>query len=380
MVPAFLTNIRIDSREKFEFFKVTLADVAGLFDECHVKVRGTYARECVDFARQCLGKAMHDHQALQEADWVAATLQMLGTVKSRSVFIYFEDHRIVTGKERIRATLAAFDESGLDYLCYSFFRASQLEGKNLLPLCPVQREMFTEFNLNRSSNALVGKISPNYYTFSLLSIASVEYFGAILAAANAKHKVYSRLLLALLTRLFRYPGYRKALNLLNSLIKKTGIALVAYEASSPFNLEKLWHETVFADREWRFGIPLYELFANYDDDNGAYGESLIKKGAYPLEPGDFNIAAVEKMGAVTYPVLLAKGQTLDCTYHSHNARIRQAPVVEIRVIDGGVEVQYRGESFALTGGESRMFYSNMAPTVLCTAPAMVEIRVSDETF
>lgn len=379
-MPAFLTNIRIDSREKFDFFKITLADIAGLFDECHVKIRGAYARECIEFSRQCLGKAMHDHQSLQEADWVAATLEMLGAVKSRSVFIYFEDHRIVTGKERLRATLAAFDESGLDYLCYSFFRASQLEAKNLLPLFPLKRELFTEFNLNRSSNALVGRISPNYYTFSLLSIASVEYFGAILAAANAKHKVYGRLLLALLTRLFRYPGYRNAFNALNLLIKNAGVALVAYEPSSPFNLEKLWHETVFAAREWKFGIPEQELFANYDDDNGSYGESLIKKGAYPFEPGDFNAAAVAQMGAVTYSVVLAKGQMLDCTYHSHNARIRQAPVVEISIIEGGVEVQYQGEKFALTGGESRMFYSNMAPIVLCTAQAKVELRVSDEIF
>jgi hypothetical protein len=379
-VPALLVNIRIDSEEKLEFFKVTFADIAALFDEWHVKVRGKRGQECVDFARQCAGDALRDYQGLQQEDWVAATLEMVRQVKALSVFIYFEDHRLVAKRDELQRTLRAFDESGLDYLCYSFFQASQLESRNLLPLAPKAHAEFDSFALDARTRDLVGRISPNYYTFSLLSIASVEYFTAMLASENHRRKVYSRLLLAVLTRAFRYPAYRKAYAWLNSLVAQLGFALTIYEPSSPFNLEKLWHESVLGPRGWKFGIPKRELFANYDDDNGAYGESLIKKGMYPLRPEEFDPGRIAATRGVAYPVDLEPGIPLDCTYHSHNTRIRHAPVVEISVKAGSVDVSCKDSRTRLGAGESRCFYSNLGPVIHCGAPAKVQLRVLDEVF
>lgn len=379
-MPALLINIRIDSKEKLEFFKVTFADISGLFDECHIKIRGTHASECVDFARQIAGDAISDYQALQEGDWVAATLEMVRRVKARSAFIYFEDHRLVATREELARTLRAFDESELDYLCYSFFRASQLEARNLLPLAPRAHTEFDAFALNARSRDLLGRISPNCYTFSLLSVASVEYFTAMLTSENHRRKIYSRFLVALFTRAFRYPGYRKAFARLNSWLTPLGIALTVYEPSSPFNLEKHWHESVLGPRDWKFGIPKLELFANYDDDNGAYGESLIKKGAYPLRPDVFDRGRLSAAQGVAYPVDLEAGVPLDCTYHSHNPRIRQAPVVEISVKAGSVDVSYKEVRARLDAGEARCFYSNLGPVIHCTAPAKVQLRVVDEAF
>lgn len=379
-MPALLVNIRIDSEEKLEFFKVTFADIAGLFDECHIKVRGRLGQQCVDFAHGFAGGTVRDYQALQQEDWVAATLDMVRQVKARSVFIYFEDHRLVATLDMLRRTLRDFDEHGLDYLCYSFFRAAKLEAKNLLPLGPKSYSEFDAFAVNPRTSGLIGRISPNYYTFSLLSIASVAYFTALLTSENHRRKVCSRILLALFTRTFRYPAYRKAFAQLNRFTRLFGVGVTIYEPSSPFNLEKLWHETVLGARDWKFGVPRRELFANYDDDNSAYGESLIKRGRYPFRAENIDPAGIAARRGVAYPVELDAGASLDCTYHSHNARIRQAPVVEISVTDGTVDVDYQGMLRRLRAGESKCFYSNLSPVIRCDAPAKVLLKVVDEVF
>jgi hypothetical protein len=54
-MPALLINIKIDLQEKFDLFKVTIADLTGLFEECHVKIRGIYSKECVEYIRGQLG-------------------------------------------------------------------------------------------------------------------------------------------------------------------------------------------------------------------------------------------------------------------------------------------------------------------------------------
>ena len=35
-MPALFINLKIDDQEKFDFLKVTIADLTGLFEECHV--------------------------------------------------------------------------------------------------------------------------------------------------------------------------------------------------------------------------------------------------------------------------------------------------------------------------------------------------------
>ena len=48
------------------------------------------------------------------------------------------------------------------------------------------------------------------------------------------------------------------------------------------NLENNSLELNSIQKEWKIGIVKFELFANFDDDNNAYGESLIKRGLYPF--------------------------------------------------------------------------------------------------
>lgn len=380
-MPALLINLKIDVQEKFDFFKVTLADLSGLFEECHIKIRGTYSRECVEYANGQLGNGIHFYQELQESDWVAATLEMLSQVKSRSVFLYFEDHKLVASEQRLEQTLTEFDKCNLDYLCYSFFKASQLDINNLLPLGVTQRESFHEFTLNRKNLNLIGKLSPGYYTFSLVSLVSVNYFRELLLTENEKFKIFNRKIISLITRLFSYPRYREVLKKMNHTFSSVGARVCIYPPSSPFNLEKIWSEFAILNHdEWKYGILKQELFANYDDDNGAYGESLIKKGLYPFCAQPLGTDGAGHLHSVVSQIALKEGESFDCTYYSHKGRISRAPQVEINVVCGKIIVLYQGVSFPLSSGDAKLFYSNLNPVIQCVESSDVQIKVFDDAF
>jgi hypothetical protein len=129
----------------------------------------------------------------------------------------------VASRLQLEKTLNDFDNYKLDYLCYSFFKASQLDINNLLPLGPVRMELFHAFDLTTKNIALIGKLSPGYYTFSLVSLVSVKYFREVLSAENKKFKVFSRKLSSFITRLFHYTSYR-------AVFKKIKYALSPFDA------------------------------------------------------------------------------------------------------------------------------------------------------
>ena len=379
-MPALLINIKIDLLEKFDLFKITLEDLFGLFEECHIKIRGTYSQECIKYIQSQLGNEIHLYQGLQEVDWVAATLEMLSEVRSRSVFLYFEDHKLLGSRQRLERTIADFDKHNLDYLCYSFFKSSQLDVNNLLPLGVTQRELFHEFALTAQNIALIGKISPGYYTFSLVSLISVKYFREVLSAEKKRFKISSRKVTSAITRLFRYPRYRAVFETINHALSPLSAKLCIYPPSSPFDLEKIWFEAIVIDEGLKFGILKEELFANYDDDNGAYEESLIKRGLYPFDADSLGTDGAERLNNVVRQIALRDGQSFDCTYYSHVGRIPRAPQIEITVVCGGVTVVCQGTSFPLSSGEAKIFYSNLGPIIQCVESAELTIRVFDEIF
>ena len=179
-------------KEKFDLFKITLIDIEHLFNECHIKVRGDLANDCINFSKKLFSDRAKFYQELQETDWVKATLVMIKNVKSRSLFFLLRDHRLITSSEDLKLVLEEFEECKLDYLCYSFFRSTRLDINNLLPLNPKKRGQFSEFFLNKENIKLISKISPLYATFSLTNICSTKYLKKILCEENKKYKIYNR--------------------------------------------------------------------------------------------------------------------------------------------------------------------------------------------
>lgn len=378
---ALLVNIKIDDETKFELFKVTLGDLRGLFEECHLKFRGAYSGKCIEFSKQILNKSkfLVYYQDLQEKDWVAATLSMLHNVKSRSLFLYFEDHRLVSTRGHLENVLIDFDRYNLDYLCYSWFQTSGLGIENLLPLNPEKGLTLYAFDYSKTQNALVGKIT-QYATFSLLSICSVDYLKSILTSCNMRLKFYNKIITVLLCRLFPYLGYRKVVYLINVFLNKFGFYLCLYSPDSPFNLEKLWYETKFINRSWRFGVLAAELYANFDDDNGFYRESLIKRGLYPFQARVGQCFDLMKIPQINFRVILEKGELYDCTYFSRKGRIRKPPVVHILVESGEVTVACQDSEITLKSGSGEYFYANKRPVVRSFDESTVTIGIFDECF
>ena len=102
---ALFINIKIDQEEKFDLFKITLTDIENVFDECHIKIRGNLANECIAFAKRLFLERAIFYQDLQENDWVAASLVMVENIKSRSIFSYLEDHRLVKSQKNLSLVL-----------------------------------------------------------------------------------------------------------------------------------------------------------------------------------------------------------------------------------------------------------------------------------
>ena len=380
---ALFINIKIDQQEKLNLFKVTLKNIESVFDECHIKIRGELADECITFANSLFSDRATFYQNIQETDWIAATLLMIENVKARSIFSYLEDHKLLTSPKNLGLILKEFDERRLDYLCYSFFRASRLDIKNLLPLNPHHGNLFSEFLLNKENIKLIGKISPYYFTFSLASICSAHYFKKLLNEENKKFKIYLRKLSTLLSIVFRYPKNRVIINFINFFISFINLRLCFYPPNCPFNMERMNQEmTTFEIKtlknKWKFGILKDELFANFDDDNTAYGESLIKRGLYPLEIN--NKQKIKNKNNTSFHVKLNAGDLYDCSYYSQIHRIRTLPGVFINVNYGKLIVNYNSKNVTLKKNDHQGFYTNLSPVINCVEDAEFIITVYDECF
>ena len=181
----------------------------------------------------------------------------------------------------------------------------------------------------------------------------------------------------MLVLLFPYPRYRKVFKAINLILAKVNTLLCISSPNSPFNLEKSWYEFSNWGRDWRFGILKKELFANFDDDNGAYGDSLIKRGLYPLDP---YANLKQDLPSTSFSVALKKGEFYDCTYHSQIERINNVPQVEINLISGELVVAYANKLIFLYPGDNGIYFSNLSPIIECKKGAKLQITVYDDEF
>jgi hypothetical protein len=375
---ALFVNLKIDKPEKFEFFKVTLLDIEHLFRECHIKIRGKYSAECIKFAEELFLNRANFYQELQESDWVAASLIMIENVKSSSIFFYLEDHKLTISSNKLSLALKEFDKNKLDYLCYSFFRASRLDIKNLLPLNPVHGQEISQFLLDKDNAKLISKISPFYYTFSLASVSSTNFFKKLLLNENKKFKIHFKKVSSLLSIIFSYPKYKIVINFINFFLSFLNSRLCFFPPDTPFNMEKLNIEMNISKEKWKFGILQNELFANFDDDNNAYGESLIKRGLYPL---DLEKEVSTKIkNCINFSLKINKDSSYDLSYYSQIQRISSIPCVFIKVKYGKITVNYNNKVIILEKNDYQGFYTNLSPIINCTEDAEIVITVHDECF
>ena len=177
--------------------------------------------------------------------------------------------------------------------------------------------------------------------------------------------------------LFPYPKYRKVFHIVNSFLAFLNVRILILPYSAPFNVEKVWYEFSSWQRVWKFGVLKNELFANFDDDNGAYRESLIKKGLYPFDPLG---AGAEEMSSVSFEKQLKYGETFDCTFFSRKDRINKAPYIKVEVLTGQIVVKYISKTKTLKAKDSGNFYTNLKPIISGEKNSKLRITLYDEIF
>jgi len=376
-MPALFINIKIDKPEIFYFFKITILDIVDSFDEGHIKVRGNYKDECIGFLKT-FDKDYRYYQDLQEKDWVEASLIMLENVKQRSVFLYLEDHRLLKAKQEFESVMSEFDRLELDQLQYSFFNAKGVEKNNTLPFLPIESEYFSQLEIDSLNYKNWALVNQSFCTFSMASIASVRYMSLILNNNNKRFKLYSGLFSKLMSKIFSYPKYILLFEYFNKALRLFSAKLFYYSPSAGYSNEMLWFQNGF--EIYTIGLLKKELFANYDDDNGSYGESLIKRGLYPttFEHHIFlkSIISEVKIKEVIR-IKLMPNETYDFTYYPNIGRLSFPPFIEIQLDRGSIIISYMGKEINVKETDKDLYFSNMSPKVRANKDSELKITIFD---
>ena len=128
------------------------------------------------------------------------------------------------------------------------------------------------------------------------------------------------------------------------------------------------------------GIPKQEAFANFDDDNGAPDESLIKRGLYPFCEIPYSVPSPGSAPFVEKTIDLAKNEGRSLLYHSAVGRIRRAPIVVVEVMSGQISLQSPGNNTMMIGGDVTALYANKGGRVVALESASIVLRIYDECF
>ena len=375
---SLLINSFINNELKFNHFKVTFSEISEKFDQVHIKIRGRYKDECIAFAKTNCKEKIFTYQDLKDDDWLNTTYLIVSKIESKNIFLYNEDHKLYCSSNTFTKVIFDIEKHDIDYMCYSFFKASKLSKHNILPLKPFQGELINYFIINKDNLNLIGRISPNYFHISLISIFSKKYIIEILKKQNFGYKIYIPVLSKLISRLFskRRRFFYKYINL---ILNKINTNLYLYPINTPFNFEKMWFENINFKKSFRYAIPNKELFINFDDDNGMYLESLIKRGLYPFDDKFFlNHLEKRKDLLAKFKLNLKNGEKYDCTFFSSISRINICPVLVIKIIYGEIDIKTKNDNLVLRDKDYIYLYSNLSPVIEAKKNSELEISIFDE--
>ena len=156
MTISLLINIYINDELKYAHFKSNLLDIYSIFDEIHIKIRGSYKKKCINFVKQNLDNKLITYQNLTEKDWVKATSIISKNLDSGLVFLFNEDHKINCEMDTLIKTFKELAKFKVDYMPFSFFKANRLNSFNILPLNPKQNNFIDFFDLDKNKLKLIG--------------------------------------------------------------------------------------------------------------------------------------------------------------------------------------------------------------------------------
>ena len=277
--------------------------------------------------------------------------------------------------------ISEFDFYNLDYLCYSFFNARKLNYENITPIIDVQTPNLSIYTITKSNKIfLQNTLGDGNSLFSLASVVSKSYFKKIIKSDYATVKIHNKYLLMILSLLLSYPNYLILLKIINNLLNRIKIKLCLYPVDTPFNLEKTlidYHEE--RDSNICCGVLKKEIFANFDDDNGAYGESLLKRGFSFIPDEKIKTIADDLVQLQSNLIDLDVEQQFELTYFPRVGRIYSQPLVKVEVLSGAVNIKLIDDDIylhTLHSGQFVNLYSNKHYTILSIKKSFLKLTFS----
>ena len=372
---ALIFNIFLDSKFKFDIFKVTYSEIHLLFEEKHIKIRGRYSDKALDFIKN-ISTNYSFYQNYPNNDWIKAFLLMSLNIKARSSFIYIEDHKLIKSIKYLKETLTSFDKSNLNYLCYSWYYSSHLYHNNLLPLGPSNFKNLSYFKLDKNNYLKLKKISgKNFYPFSICSLVSTKHLISVLEKHNYK-KIYNKYISIFLIKIFGYPLNRYVLGLINKVLNFLKLKLYLYPINQPDNVEVHKIETnPFSDlSDTNFAVLKDQLFTSVDDDNGHYGESLLKMGSFP-----FNLLVDKDSDQLIYTdqinLKIKKGENYPLQYIPYSDRFYNFPVINMCLVKGELNLIYDDLNLKLERNKNLVIHSSKNAKVYALEDSTLIIKI-----
>lgn len=375
-----LGNVRINSEEEFYQFKKSIKHLFKFFEEAHIKIRGKYKIQSLDYLNNLKINKLHLYQNLDEKDWVSTTKKIIDSILDRNIFIYVNDHFIVAKDEAFKDLINEFDDNNLDYLRYSFFGGYSLNTENILPLEPSQRSSLDFIDIDKNKYKILRKISPNYFNFSLVSMVSKDFLKKLISKENKRIKIFSSFFSRILESFLNIYTIKKFFSYINNFFSRLNVIFLFYDKSSPFNLEKTIDESEKLFSSYRLGILKEEIFANFDDDNTVYKSSLIKRGLYPF--GDLNSdekLKKYKFEPISFKKKIPSGKEFSLKYVPLNGRIIDLPIIQIEVLKGRIKLFGSDKEF-LNKGEILSIFSNLKHKIMAFENSIVKIDIFDKTL
>ena len=383
MATALFANILLNSELKLNEFKLSFSGMVGIFSEYHINVRGDFRDDALAFVCELNLPDLFVYQDLSGSDWIFDSLIMAQNIKSNSVYFFLEDHYTAVDKAKIDLVniFSEFEDLDCDCMTYSWYRAKAYDARNFTPIVTHSTKLLSVFEINKENISYIKtEIGFNKSMISMAAMFSRQYFLKILNYENVQHKLYLKLFSDAIWRIFGFPRYLFLLKLLNAFLFQFSCKINFYSKNTPFNFEKLFGEFVPArDFGHRIAVSKVELMANFDDDNGCYGESLIKRGhlgGYDkiVNNSDFENVVTGKV----FTKELKRYEFIDLTFVPCASRQYRLPMLRVDVVNGSLDVTVGNtDSFTIGQGQHCVIPSNLDVGVIAAVPSSLKVSYFD---
>lgn len=371
-----LCNVFINSEEKHRIFKESFPRIYPVSDNWVVYIRGQFGSDIVKFIKTLPHADTHCtfFYDLDTTSWVNSTSEMIKVVRYTMIYFFLEDHFLLKSLDHLRAVINDAITHNIDYFSYSFFGLG-LGAVNAEPLQPTETKYFSIIKLHNSNLEELVRQFPDFYPFSLVSVVSKPYFQKLLSIEQDRVIRVPYKLQVALELLIKWRAPRNLISLfwLNKMLKPFHIRFVIYPNSSPFNLEKSLFNLDPNLLPLKIGLLKEELCANWDDDNGITGSSLIKRGLYPLTLKSETPTQTES--ATNTRLELLKGEIRTLCYYPKLSRIRNIPIHTIAVNKGYITVTAGTESYPLKTMDKISVHANITHTLTAHVNSQLSIRL-----